>query len=156
MPRGPLDPRIHTFKKEGETHAEFKVRIRNDSAWNMGLALATSEKQLTLILVRQADYPIHLIQKSANDFLLYFDNINIGLIPGRVLGSSRPSWIGPRYKNLTYWAPVPFAVDWTPSPTLLDCYKLLDDIKHGRSNQFYSPEEIKLSDALIRRKAVVL
>jgi hypothetical protein len=150
--------RVYKFPRPLGTHAEAKLAYRRDSALNMALALHTSNVELKLIMVRQVDYPIHLIEKCRNNFLLEFKDHFNQIMPGRLLGSARPNWIGPRYKDLEWWTPLPCVVNHLTEQeySLIDAYKVLEDLRNGRTNQFWGEEERAMAEHLIRRKAVVL
>ena len=135
-------------------HAELKIKLRNDSAWNAGLALATAEKELKLIRVKQNLYPIHLINQVSNYFILWFSSVQPTIHPGKMMGSERPNFIGPAYANLIGWAPLPTTVN--NIPTVPDVYELLDDLINERPNNFYAREQLNLAKSLRERRAVVL
>jgi hypothetical protein len=150
--------RIYKFPRPLGTHAELKLAHRRDSALNMALALTTSTTELRLIMVRQEDYPIHLMEKCVNNFLLEFKDRFNQIMPGRLMGSARPNWIGPRYKDLVWWAPLPCKTFHTKENeySLIDAYQVLEDLKNGKTNQFWGQGELAMAEHLIRRKAVVL
>ncbi len=135
-------------------HAEYKIKLRKDSAWNAGLALADSDEELKLIKVYQARYPIHLINQVTNYFVLFFRGATPQLHPGKMMGSERPNFIGPAYAHLKSWMPLRDFAD--PIPTVPDVYMLLDDLINKRPNNFYGREQIELAESLRERRAVVL
>src|SRR6476620_2347584 len=91
-----------------ENHAELKLKIRQDGAWNTALALASANStELKLIKVMQAEYPLHLVEEIANPILVELKNHSAIVIPGKMKASFRPTYIGPAYSRCTMWSPIP-------------------------------------------------
>lgn len=143
--------------KEGLTGRPLQELQQKDSAWNAALAMSHGEK-VELILIKQALYPLHLVGKSDNYFILLIKGYGITGHPGKMDGAQRPDYIGPLYNRIKYWAPFPIWESISrnmPETQNLNLYQLLKDIKNGRPNKHWTEEQLKMADELIRRRAVV-
>lgn len=140
-----------------DNHAEMKLKIRHDGAWNTGLALA-SGTELKLIFVHQYKYPLHLVEEIINTILVFFKKGPPMVMPGSMKASFRPSYIGPRYSKCVGWMPLTAPQLTNPFRTIPDAYVLYKDLIEENENPLYEWKgrtQVQLARDLISRAAVV-
>lgn len=150
----------HRFPRKTEDRDGW-AEGRRALALNMGLALS-SGKEFKFIKVNQRDYPLHLMGPCVNWFLLFFRNKEINVHPGNINGSSRPDYIGVKYRFLRAWAPIPIFRESTPpfsgckEGRKYEAYKVLDSIINGNPYEvFYGKTELDLARQIAGTKKIL-
>jgi hypothetical protein len=133
-----------------------KDRIR--TALNLGIALASAEQELKLIMVKQVEYPLHLFGRFINEVLIFFKDGTFTTHSGAFETRARINIIGPKYNLIQWWSPIPLLKAQTATGKA-EAYTMMQDLIQNTPNKFYEQIERSFLDEslgyIARRKVAV-